>query len=38
MPLPRNNLTTETLIAEAAGEIAGCRLPQPLAPVALGDW
>jgi len=33
MPLPRN-LTTETVIAEAAGEIAGCRLP----PVALRDW
>jgi hypothetical protein len=36
MPLPRN-LKTETVIAEAAGEIAGCRLPRPLAPVALRD-
>jgi hypothetical protein len=36
MPLPRN-FTTATVIAEAAGEIAGRRLQRPLAPVALRD-
>jgi hypothetical protein len=30
MPLPRN-LKTETVIAEAAGEIAGSRLQRPVA-------
>jgi hypothetical protein len=37
MPCPRNH-KTETVIAEAAGEIAGRRLQRPPTLVALGDW
>jgi hypothetical protein len=37
MPRPYN-LKTQTVFAEVAGEIAGCRLRRPLALIVLRDW